>query len=881
MADLPSGTLTFLFTDIEGSTRLWEAQPSAMRVAVDRHTRLLRDAIAAHQGQVFRSVGDGLCAAFATAPEAVAAALAGQRALLAEDWGVLGPLGARMALHTGAVELQDSDYVGACLNRLGRLLAAGHGGQVLLSEVTAGLVRGALPEGASLRDLGEQRLRDLGQAEHVYQLLHPDLPAEFPPLRSLDAYPHNLPLQLTSFVGRERELAGLKAALEQSRLVTLTGTGGCGKTRLALQVAAEALERYPDGAWLVELAPLADPTLVAATVASVVMVREQPGQPIQQTLTAGLRSKQLLLVLDNCEHLVEACAQLAEAVLRACAQVRLLATSRELLAVPGERAYRVPSLGLPDASGSLDPEAALGSEAVCLFVERARLVRPDFALTVGNTAAVVAICHRLDGIPLAIELAAARLRVLAPEQLLARLRDWFRLLTGGRTALRRQQTLQAAIDWSHDLLSDAEQRLFRRLAVFASGFTLEGAEAVVGGDDLARQDVLDLLTQVVDRSLVQTENAETATRYRLLETIRQYAEAKLLAAGEAAMTRDCHAAYYLALAEQAQQRLPGEHYKAWLRRRLEDSTAREEDNLRMALAWYLENADAKRALRLGSALLSVWPYRGRLGEVRALVAALLTVAEGSHLAEARARLLHDAAVYVYVQGDYAAARAWFEESAATWRQGQDRQRLAETLWFLGLPTREQGDYDAAQAALEEALALARELDEPGLVRGATQRLGEVAHARGDHALAQSLYEETLAMSEAAGEFEPWAAHHLARLYLDRGDHAMARTWLARGLLIHEAGLHPFARMAGLTLAAAVAAAEGQPERALRLAGAAAHLREIHGYARTPTARRFYAPWLDAARRTLGEEAAARAEAVGRAMTEGEAIALALAEDGLT
>src|SRR5262245_263895 len=407
---LPTGTVAFLFTDLEGSTALLQAHPAAYRAAVRRHHELLLEAVEARGGVVFETVGDAVYAAFARPTDAVEAALAGQLALQAEDWGGVGALRARMGLHLGEVERQGGHYFGAPLYRCARLTATAHGGQVVLSEATAALVRDALPPGAGLRDLGPHRLKDLQAPERVAQLLHPDLPASFPPLRSLDVLPNNLPRQLTSFVGRERELAQVRRLLAAAPLLTLTGAGGAGKTRLALQAAADALDAYPDGVWLADLAPAADPGLVPPAVAAALGVREEPGQPIPATLAGALRPKRLLLVLDNCEHLLDACARLADALLRACPGVRVLATSREALGIAGETAWRVPSLELPDARHPPPPERLTQYEAVRLFVDRALAARPDFAVTDQNAPAVAALCARLDGIPLALELAAARVR---------------------------------------------------------------------------------------------------------------------------------------------------------------------------------------------------------------------------------------------------------------------------------------------------------------------------------------------------------------------------------------------------------------------------------------------------------------------------------------
>ncbi|HMA35909.1 MAG TPA: adenylate/guanylate cyclase domain-containing protein, partial [Chloroflexia bacterium] len=481
MADPRPGVVTLLFAEIEGGTRLWETQPVAMQAGHARYIAVLQAAIAAHRGDLFKTAGDVVYAAFPTAPAGLAAALAAQRALQATAWDPQALLQVRIALHTGAVEQRAGDYFGPPLNRVARILAAGHGGQVLLSRATADLVRADLPPGVRLRHLGEQRLKDLIRPEHLFQLVAAGLPATFPPLRSLEAFAHNLPIQLTSFIGRDREMVDVARRLVSNRLLTLVGTGGTGKTRLSLQVAAELLDLFPDGVWLVELAPLTDAALLPYTVAAVLSVREEPGQPLPTTLTHALRAKDLLLVLDNCEHLLAACAALARSLLESCPTLRILASSREPLGVGGETLFRVPSLGVPPDLA--DPAILAQSEAVRLFVDRATAVQSTFRLTAANAPAVVQICRRLDGIPLALELAAARVKVLTVDQIAARLDDRFRLLTGGsRTALPRQQTLRALVDWSWDLLTAPEQALLRRLAVFAGGWT-EAAAAAVGRDE--------------------------------------------------------------------------------------------------------------------------------------------------------------------------------------------------------------------------------------------------------------------------------------------------------------------------------------------------------------------------------------------------------------
>jgi predicted ATPase/class 3 adenylate cyclase len=874
MADLPAGTVTFVFTDLEGSTRLLQAHPDAYRDAVARHHALLRGAVEAHGGVVFETVGDAVYAAFARPTDAVKAALAGQLALQAEDWGGVGALRARMGLHLGEVERQGGHYFGAPLYRCARLTATAHGGQAVLPEATAALVRDALPPGAGLRDLGAHRLKDLAAPERIYQLVASALPADFPPLRTLDALPNNLPVQLTSFVGRERALAEVGCLLAAERLVTLTGAGGVGKTRLALRVAADGLDRFPDGVWLVDLAPLADEALVPQAVAAAVGVREDPGRPLVATLADALRPKRLLLVLDNCEHLLEACARLAEGLLRACPDLRVLATSREALGLAGEAPYRVPSLALPAAPGPLSVEALAPSEAVRLFAARAATVRPGFAVTAQNAAAVAEVCRRLDGIPLALELAAARVRVLPVEPLLARLEDRFRLLTGGsRTALARHQTLRAAVDWSYDLLGAAERTLFARLSGFAGGFTLEAAEAVGAGEGIEPVDVLDLLTRLVDKSLVVAEEQpDGAARYRLLETLRQYAQETPAAHGGAEAVRARHAAYYLALAERAAPELEGPRQRAWL-----DRLEAELDNLRQALRWsQAEGGRAEAGLRLATALGHLWRLRGHQREGREWLEAALALPAAAPRTAARAAALDGAGVLAWILGDGAAAGARLEASVALWRALGDGRGLGRALANLGLAALDR-DRAAARPVLEEAVARARAAGDrwglalalrflgtlegrgppaPGGSGGAPARpspleesatlfrelgdpwgLGEAlagldgrAFRRGDYPAARAHFEEALALRRALGNARSVAVDliDLTIVARARGD---LRGAAARGeegrALAQAVGATPLVAEA-LAHLGHVALAGGDAGRAAALLGESLRLVRAHG-----------------------------------------------------
>ena len=594
MAELPQGTVTFLFTDLEGSTRLWDEHPAAMPAALARHDELVRHAIVAGKGHVVKSTGDGFHAVFANADEALAAATDAQLRLHAESWDLPQPLQVRMGLHACHVEMRDGDYYGSEVNRAARLMAVAHGGQLVVSESVAALVRGQLPADVELLDLGEHRLRDLSRAVAVFQVTHPALPRDFGPLQSLDAMPGNLPVQVTSFVGRDDERKRIADELRGTPVVTLTGVGGVGKTRLALEVAADVIPEYRAGAWFVELAGVRDPDAVPDAIMATFGLQAPTGMSVTDGLLEFLRTKELLLVLDNCEHVLRPVADLVGVVARGCPHVHVLATSREGLNVAGERMLGVASLDVPDDATPL--EAIAQCEAVTLFVDRARAVKATFALDDTNAGAVVQICRRLDGIALAIELAAARVAMLTPSDIARRLDQRFRLLAGGqRSTVERHQTLRATVDWSYDLLDQAQQLLLDRLSVFAGGFSLEAAEAVTVGGGVDAYDVFDLLATLVARSLVVADTEGVDARYGLLETIRQYAQEHLDESGDGDRLRTEHAAYYAAFAEEAIAGLAGTDGIEW-ERRLEA----EFDNLRTALTWAVDTADVDVALRLFS-----------------------------------------------------------------------------------------------------------------------------------------------------------------------------------------------------------------------------------------------------------------------------------------
>ncbi|HZP83849.1 MAG TPA: tetratricopeptide repeat protein, partial [Chthonomonadaceae bacterium] len=787
LSALPTGTVTFLFTDIEDSARLWEEHTAAMRLAWNHHDALLREAIETGGGVVFKTVGAAFCAVFATASEALSATLAAQRALAAQTWEGEVALRVRMALHTGSAHCRDNDYFGPALNRVARLLSLAHGGQVLLSEATQELARLSLPPEAGLQDMGYHRLKDLQQAEHVFQLCHPDLPADFPPLKSLNFLQTNLPVQTASFIGREQESAAIRSLLAKARLLTLVGSGGVGKSRLMLQVAADLVEDYADGVWLVELAPLADPALVPQAVAAVLKVHEEAGRPLLETLTETLRSKQMLLLLDNCEHLLDAAAHLSSALLQRCPRLQIVASSREGLGIAGEQTYRVPSLSLPplkEATESADLAEALRYESVRLFADRAASVKPDVTFSDAQAATLVRLCHRLDGIPLAIELAAARIKALPLEPLAARLDDRFRLLTGGsRTALPRHQTLRALIDWSYDLLSAEEQQLLGRLSVFVSGWSLEAAEAVCAGDGLADWQILDGLTSLVDKSLVTYAEESGQARYRLLETVRQYARDRLYESGSGAIYRDRHADWFLRLTEQAETQLQSKEQAQWLER-----LEREHDNVRAALEWSLSDPNrAETGLRLAGAIWRFWEMRGYLTEGRSHLAAALARTTAQEPTLMRAKALTGAGNLAWRQGDYTAARALHEESLAVQQALGNDRGVAAALSNLGLVAYEQGAYTDARHLFTQSLATLTALEDRRGMAAVLGNLGMVADRHGDYDEARRLYGESLAIKRALGDSHGVAGslENLGLLADQQGAYEEARALLEEGLALRR------------------------------------------------------------------------------------------------
>jgi len=908
----PSVVKTLLFTDIEGSTRLWAQEPVRMQPALALHDAILRDGVESNHGAIVKTTGDGIFATFDDPLDGLSATLSIQR-MLADPAATSGiPLRIRCALHVGVVERRDADYFGTAVNQTARIMGAAHGGQVLVSQSAADLLADRLPAGLALRDLGSIRLRDLATPARVFQLLHSDLRQDFPALRSLEATPNNLPQQMTSFVGRERELAQARALLGGARLVTIVGPGGIGKTRLSLQIAADVLDAHPDGVWFIELASIVDPGLVPKAIAQVLGLQEDASTPVVQALCAHVASRRLLLVLDNCEHLVEPCANLVTALLRTAPDVRVLASSREALNVSGEQTYPLPPLALPDP-GSSAVDAAR-SDAGQLFIERARLRQPTFALSERNVKVVAQICARLDGIPLALELAAARVGVLTVETIAERLHDRFRLLTGGsRTALPRQQTLRALIDWSYDLLGAAEKTLFARLSVFAGGWSLPAAEAVCTDDDLAPEDVLDLLTGLANKSLVVPDG--NGARYRMLETIRDYARDRLQERGESVAVRVRHCNYFVKFAEDAEPHLEGgADQPAWLER-----LDVEHDDLRAALGWSLEEPEgAEGDLRLTGALYRFWAHRGHAQEGLQWCEAALTRAAGRPCTLARLKALHASGTLAWRLGDITGARTLLEQALAMSRELGDRSREGRVLNNLGGVAIHQADEAAAQAfmeqavvihratgnsalearvlnnvaalaisrgrfaeseaPLERALALSRELHNAMEEATARSHLGYLAMRRGEFARAQVLHEQALATARAFGvrEFELEEMRQLGETILAQGDVTAARMHFRDALVASRdiGNQHEIALCLEALTMLMVEAKEH--EIAARLCGAADTLRTAIATPRAYSEQEMYDGTIAHCRQALGEDATLVAVIAGRASSSDNAIALAMA-----
>jgi predicted ATPase/class 3 adenylate cyclase len=758
---LPTGTVTFLFTDIEGSTKLAQAHPDTWESLQQRHHAILRSAIEAHNGHVFQIIGDAFCVAFHTAKAGLNAAIQAQRDLKTSEFFKNSEvsLRVRMGLHTGSAEIHDNEYHGyMTLARVQRVMSVAYGGQILLSNASAELIHNELPEGITLRDMKEHRLKGLLNPERLWQIAAPDLQQDFPPLQSLNEVPNNLPIQLTSFVGRENEIAELKQALtstpspsgrgegvRQHRLVTLTGSGGAGKTRLSLQIGAECLERFTNGVWFVELASLTDPALIISAVMSAIGLHEKDNDV--KTLTSYIGDQSLLLILDNCEHLIEDCARLVGSLIQLCPKLYVLASSREAFGIAGEQPYRVPSLAFPDPRHLPPLDEIAKYECVQLFIERVRTYVPSFSLTEKNAASVAQICCRLDGIPLAIELAAARVKVMSVEQMASRLGDIFNLLTSGsRTALPRQQTLRALIEWSYDLLSDSEKSLFRKLAAFSGGWSLEAAEAVCGVAGGAS--VLDDLARLVDKSLVNKEELDGEARFHMLETIRQYAEFKMFASEEVDEVKNRHRDWFMQLAETAEPKLRTGEQLPWLNR-----LEMEHDNLRAAIKWSIEQKHVEQALRIPSALSYFWEIHGHGEEGRNwFEQALAMDANAKKIYPfAWANAVHGFAILSAYTPQFQTYYPEMEEVLKIFREYGDDFRVGHTLYHLAYFPHFVGELDTAKARYEESLGVYKKINNEWGVGECLHCIAHIEEVQGNTEKAHALYNQSLEELQPIGD----------------------------------------------------------------------------------------------------------------------------------
>ena len=875
MPELPTGTVTFLFTDIEGSTRLLQRVGEAYRGLLAVHHRIVRQAIADRGGVEVLAQGDGLFAVFPTAAGALRAAVQAQLDLSNQSWPHDEVVRVRMGLHTGDGVIDDDTYVGLDVHRAARIAAAAHGGQVLISDATRALIGPALPAGVELRNLGSHRLRDIEEPEQLHQLVVHGLPDAFPPIRTPDARRTNLPAERDSFVGREREVSQIGALLVDSRLLTLTGPGGIGKTRLAHKVATNLLGRFADGVYLADLSAIRDPGLVPVAVAGALAIREEPGRDLLGTLADYLRDRDLLLVVDNLEQVVDAAAGIGR-LLDAAPGLRVIATSRVPLRIAGEQEFPVPPLGPPSPATPPDIDSITGNDAVTLFMNRAAAVRPGMRLTPDNASTVAEIALKLDGLPLAIELAASRVKLLSPEAILARLGASLSLLTTGPTdSPERHRTLRSTIDWSHDLLEEEHQRLFARLGAFSGGWTLEAAEAICGRG--LQVSVIDGLASLVDHSMVQTGDGATGEmRFAMLETIREFALERLALSGEAAVLQRDHAVHFRAFAEAAELRLMGEERLTWL-----DRLERETDNMRAAMDWAERTGDAETGLRTAAAIWRFWLQRGHMSEGRRRLERLLAMERSSRRDAVQVRALGALGGIAYWQNDYQAMGGAYEEAVVICREMGDPRLLAGALLDQSFVPFVKQDVDRAESILREALATAQRAGDGVLTAEVSSSIAFIEVVRGRPGDAIPLRLSAIETFREAGQ--AWkVADHLSGLgMISRmaGDLAAARHYLRESLEIFADAGDSLRIGSVLTAFAIVANDDGLPESAARLVGAAARIRDDLGGGIPPELMERWGHPATDAKRVLGDGAYERARAEGYAMAIDAAIAYALEGTG--
>ena len=875
----PTGTVTFLFTDIEGSTRLLRTLGEGYRAVQDRHDEIIRAAVESNNGYVVRTEGDSFFVTFPSPIDAVRGAVAAQRKLSGNDWPEGAELRVRMGLHTGQGVLGGDDYIGIDVNAAARIAGVTHGGQVLISDATRALVKHELPDGVTLRDLGEHRLLDITHPERLFDLVIAGVPADFPPIRSFDVRPNNLPLQLTSFVGRADDIARVMQSLGDHRLVTLTGPGGSGKTRLALQVASELLRRFDDGVFFVDLAPLSDHAQIPSAITQALGMRDQQGRELIDTLVDGVAAADVLLVLDNFEHMLPG-AWVAERLLGAAPKLRILATSRAPLRLYGEQELPVPPLALPDLDDAEELTLLSRYEAIALFIERARAASPEFALSESNARAVADICGRLDGLPLAIELAASRIKVLTPQAILSRLRAGPDLLAAtARNLPPRQRTLRATISWSHGLLAEPEQRLFARLSVFRGGVSLEALEAVGNPEGDLGVDTLDGLISLIDNSLVgKTETRNGDPRFGMLETIREFAGELLAAEGDEAATRRRHADYFLALAHAGEPHLTADDQVPWLNR-----FEHEHDNLQAAFQWALEVGQPERGADAAAAMWRFWQQRGYLSVGRRWLERLIS-SSGPDATPILARAHLAAGSIAYYQADNETTDQQYRKALAIYQALGDRHGVAEAVYNLAFvpgPSLDTdiewrigpGNIDALRDAMDRFEAL-------GDLAGVAKAKGNMAMflgGLGDHQSAVPLLEEAIAsFRELHDRFH--LVHVLAAFAQGKqqlGDPAAARAAIVEALGLVDEADNSLGTGAVLEILSGLESAQGQHERAVRLFGSGREIqRKLEAALPLAAGEITAADVLAIARQAIGDEAVERALAEGRSMSRADAVAYA-------